>query len=81
MIFGGLLIAYCERQGYEELARQYERMEIVFSNGGKELTDHLAKGDVAAAQRVIEALGREAIVEHAEWYMLRRARAVELHIG
>jgi hypothetical protein len=81
VIFGGLLISYSERQGHEELAGQYERMEILFRNGDKELADRLTRTDIAGAQRVIEELGREAITEHAGWYMLRRARSLELHIG
>lgn len=81
VIFGGLLIAYSERQAHEELARQFERMEIVFRNGNKELESRLARGDVVGAQRVIEELGREAIAEHTAWYMLRRSRSLELHIG
>src|SRR5207248_51667 len=47
--------------------KQYERMGIVFSNGDRELEGRLNQGDIAGAQRVIEALGHEAIVEHSQW--------------
>jgi hypothetical protein len=29
----------------------------------------------------LKALGQEAIAEHAQWLILRRARPLELHIG
>jgi hypothetical protein len=81
VIAGGLLIAYCERKTYEELAKQYERMRVVFDNGDRELESRLQQGDIAGAQRVIEALGHEAILEHSQWLIFRRARPLELHIG
>ena len=34
----------------------------------------------ATHTRVFEALGYEAIVEHSQWLILRRARPLELHI-
>jgi hypothetical protein len=81
VITGGLCIAYCERRAHEDLSKQYERMRIVFSDGDRELAARLASGDIAGAQRVIEKLGQEAIVEHSQWLVLRRARPLELHIG
>jgi hypothetical protein len=81
VIAGGLSIAYCERRSYEELSKQYERMAILFANGDRELADRLAQRDVSGAQSVIAALGNEAIIEHAQWLILRRARQLELHIG
>lgn len=81
VIAGGLCIAYCERRSYEELSKHYERMAILFANGNRELGDRLARRDIAGAQRVIAALGEEAIIEHVQWLILRRARQLELHIG
>jgi hypothetical protein len=36
---------------------------------------------VKGAQRAIAALGHEAIVEHAQWLIIRRTRKLDLHIG
>jgi hypothetical protein len=88
VIWGGLFIAFCERRAFEDLAKQYERMRIVFVDGDRELKPKIEKedstitvDDIEAMQRVFEALGREAIVEHSQWLVLRRARPLELHIG
>ncbi len=82
---GGLLIAYCERESHEELAKHYDRLAVVFNQGQRELKTHLAPesieaANVEAAQAVIEQLGREALTEHAQWLILRRARPFELLI-
>jgi len=92
---GGLWIAYGERRCFEELAQQYERLHVVFERGDlvlqahlRELTVHRRQGNGPAQAQAIEqshavlcALGREAITEHAQWLILRRARPFELHIG
>ena len=81
VIIGGLCIAYREHRAHEELSKRYERMQIVFTDGDHELESRLGQQDIAGAQRVIEALGHEAILEHSQWLLLRRARPLELHIG
>jgi hypothetical protein len=40
---GGMLIAIAERRSYEELAKQYERIWLLFRNGEIELEKRLAK--------------------------------------
>jgi hypothetical protein len=80
VIVGGLCIAYRERRAHEELSNQYERMRLVFVNGDHELALRLENQDIAGCQRVIEALGREAIMEHTQWLILRRSRPLEHHI-
>jgi hypothetical protein len=73
-------VAYCERCSDEELAKQYERMKAVSMQGATEVKDHLDKKDTQAAQKVIRALGDEAITEHVQWLILRRNRPFELLI-
>ena len=76
----GLCVAFCERRSHEELSKQYERMGVVFEDGLRELKRQLARPDfVDGAQAVIRKLGHEAITEHAQWLILRRARPLELH--
>jgi hypothetical protein len=56
-------------------------MRAVFRNGDLELARRLERGDVEGAQGVLSALGTEAIIEHSQWLILRRARPLELHFG
>jgi hypothetical protein len=80
VLLGAFLVAYCERCSYEELAKQYERMKAVSTQGAAEVKDHLDKENTHAAQEVIKALGHEAIAEHVQWLILRRSRPFELLI-
>ena len=83
VVFGGLALAYRERQFYEELAKQYDRMTIVFDHALDELTSSLStpQPDIERAQEVIKALGREAMAEHAQWLILRRSHPLEPPVG
>lgn len=78
---GGLVLAFRERRVHEELANQYERMLVVFRNGAAELDKWRQHGDIGRAQAVVTTLGKEAIAEHAQWTILRRARPLEVHVG
>jgi F0F1-type ATP synthase assembly protein I len=80
-IGGGILLAFRERRAHEELANQYERMLVVFAHGSAELSKWRQAGDVARMQAVLKTLGQEAVAEHAQWTILRRARPLELHVG
>ena len=75
-----MLVAYCERRSHEELAKQYERMATIFMQGETELGTALNKEDIEGAQKVLLELGQEAILENAQWLVLRRNRPFELLI-
>jgi hypothetical protein len=74
ILSGGLLIAYCERQSHEELARQYERMKKTFELGEQEINDWLSKDKIQEAQNVLRVVGEEALTENTRWLILRRSR-------
>ena len=56
-------------------------MVAVFKRGSRVTKELLKAGRYAEAHSVIEMLGMEAITEHAQWLILRRARPFELHVG
>jgi hypothetical protein len=80
-LVAGFAVAYSERRAFESLASQYDRMQTVFDFAKVEIDRHLENGNVPAAQAVLEEIGHEAIAEHAQWLIARRARPFELHIG
>lgn len=80
VVAGGSVITYGERRTYEELARQYNRMQVLFDHGVDALQVCLDCNDIAAAQQVLIAMGREALTENASWLILRRARPVDLPV-
>ncbi len=78
VVAGGLVIWYKERQFVEEIARQYERMHVLFSFSDDGLQRHLRRCDIRMAQRLLEELGREALSENANWLITHRAHPLEL---
>jgi hypothetical protein len=80
VIGGGLMIAYCERRGYDALARQYGNIHTVFERGERELTALLKAYEWGRARQLIEALGNEALVEHVQWLLLHRVHPFEMII-
>jgi len=80
VVAGGLSIAYSERRAYEDLARQYNHMGVLFAHSVDALQSFVARGDVASAQGVLLEMGREALTENASWLVLRRARRFELPV-
>lgn len=81
VIAGGFLLAICERRSHEQLAKQYERMRVVFTDGLNELRLPSVSTNPSLQQDTLRALGLEAIAEHAQWLILRRSRPFELHIA
>lgn len=88
LVGGGLTLAFCERKSYEDLANQFDRSAAVLRKADEELGRCLGKGatqatpaDLKRAQAILEIVGREAIVEHAQWLILRRSRPFEVPIA
>jgi hypothetical protein len=81
VLAGGFALVICERRFHEELSKQYERMAAVFADASRELQLACEAGDLARARQTIRALGHEAIAEHAQWLILRRARPFQLHVA
>lgn len=72
---GGLLKTYAFTMGYEEQARQYERMANDFSNASAGLE---TGPDVEQFKLIIHELGKEALRENGDWVALHRERPVKV---
>ena len=83
VVGGGIIVAVGERRAYEPLAKQYDRIFVVFRSGVREVNEALSLSppDASRAQRVIEELGREALQENVEWLLLFRSKPLELPLG
>jgi len=77
---GGLLLLFAVREGYayatatKELIKQYELMLRIFGNAYRRLQE---ARDLAEQRQVLYALGRSALMEHADWLIMHRERALE----
>ena len=72
---GGLLKTYAFTMGYEEQARQYERMANDFNN----VSNHLEScSDPEVFKSMVHELGKEALRENGDWVTLHRDRPVKV---
>jgi hypothetical protein len=72
---GGLLKTYAFTMGYEEQAKQYERMANDFNS----VLNHLDSGIGADGfKSIVHELGKEALRENGDWVALHRDRPVKV---
>ena len=68
-----MLRFYGQQRGYTENARRYAHMYNVFDYAQKRL-DKTGSGTDGDAAAILHELGREALIEHADWLVLHRER-------
>ena len=72
---GGVLKTYAFTMGYEEQARQYERLANDFNNA---LNRSESEIDKTYFKLLIHELGKEALRENGDWVALHRERPVKV---
>lgn len=73
-LMAGVRDAYSHKRAERELIKQYRFMGRVFANAGRLLSD---SDDAVFRRRVLKAVGRAALEEHAEWILMHRERPLE----
>ncbi len=74
---GSLLWQWGEQRNYAANSRRYQRMFVVFDRAKSRLKE-LGNERTADALAVIRGLGREALIEHADWLLTRRDRPISV---
>src|SRR5665213_1090490 len=72
-----LLGSYADKRGYSANAKRYDRMFGVFDRALHQL-HRLGGGATAGRSQVVHEVGREALVEQAEWLLARRDRPLRV---
>lgn len=78
---GAARSVYVEKKGFNEEAKQFQRMRDLFERGSKVMADCLEKDDLNGAERLLVELGREALTENGDWLLLRRSKPMEVPLG
>jgi hypothetical protein len=73
-VLATLVLSYAEFRGYGESSRRYARMYRLFALAA---TAAAAADETTRGGLVLE-VGREALVEHAQWLLLRRERPIDV---
>lgn len=69
--------AYGQSLLLSEVARQHDRMYLVFRRAATRVETLLEQGQEEAARSVLRELGREALAENAAWVLAHRDRPME----
>jgi hypothetical protein len=75
-MFSALLSHYVERRSIDTNARRYERMFRVFDKARRELL--VERGNLHESREILLALGSAALIEHADWLIMRRDRPLKV---
>jgi hypothetical protein len=70
--------AFAEQRAFAEHRNEYERMAKLFERGREAFERYDAAGDTAGMDKVLIALGTEALAEHADWLVLHRERPLQI---
>ncbi len=81
-VIAGLWHGYNQQMARSEHAKQFDRMGGLFAGAERRLTSLLEAGAYDRALALLEAVGREALEENADWVLLHRERPLEVpHSG
>lgn len=79
-VVGAVLLQIEEKENFSGNARRYERMYDVFERASNDLAA-IAHGRPGDPQEILYALGRDALIEHAEWLIARRDRPMKVVVA
>jgi hypothetical protein len=77
----GLLKIWIEQASYDEQARNYRRMSLLFRFGASDLRDSLKAGNMQKAIATIKDLGIKALEENSIWLVMHRERRLKVSPG
>jgi hypothetical protein len=81
LIAAALLHHYIQQKAYPQHIKQFGRMKAVFTKAREIIDEKLQAGDpdsLAAVQKCLFKVGREALEENGDWVFLHRERPLEL---
>lgn len=80
-VAGASLHTYSDKLALLQHAKQYKRMENLFTTASERLKEHLRQNAHGQAHDLIRELGMEALAENGDWVMIHRERPVEVPQG
>jgi len=70
--------SYADKMSLSEESKQYQRMHDLFGLAASRLSSIPQRNRVKSARRFLFELGKEVLVENADWLLLKRSRPLEL---
>jgi hypothetical protein len=81
LTISAIIHGYTEKMGFSEETKQYSRMAHLYSTADEHATKFLLKEDSANLKNLFFELGKESLIENADWLQLHRARPMEMPKG
>jgi hypothetical protein len=79
-VYYALIATYSQNRAFEMNAKRYQRMHFLFDDARQRL-DEIGAGAPGSRRHVVFELGREALVEQADWLLTRRDQPLSLIPG
>ena len=76
-LVGSLLWQYAEKRSFGSNAARYQRMFVVFDRARRRLRD--VEDNADAARAIVRRLGKESLIEHADWLLARRDQPISVN--
>ncbi len=76
-----LWMSYAEKMAFEEQARQYARMALLFRRAQNAVGTLRQRPDDQELLHLLRELGIEALIENGDWVLLHRGRPIDLPRG
>ena len=81
LAIGAALAIYVEKRAFAEELRQYQRMKVLYCRASRFMEKYIAENNIAGAENLAIELGKEALIENGDWYIIQRSKPLEPFLG
>ena len=81
LAIGAALAIYVEKRAFADELRQYQRMMVLYSRASRFMEKYIAENDIAGAEKLTIELGKEALIQNGDWYIIQRSKPLEPFLG
>ncbi len=79
--FAVMAETFGDKRAFKQHAKRYEYMSQLYDRASLLLKDFIANHQYEDAQQVIFELGKETLIENADWVMLNREKPLDVPKG
>jgi len=81
LAIGAALAIYVEKRAFADELRQYQRMMVLYSRASRFMEKYIAENNIMGAENLAIELGKEALIENGDWYIIQRSKPLEPFLG
>src|SRR3989339_979225 len=81
LAIGAALAIYVEKRAFADELRQYQRMMVLYCRASRFMEKYIAENNIMGAENLAIELGKEALIENGDWYIIQRSKPLEPFLG